>query len=75
MLKRASGRRSGAKECCQCRGLVRTIKEEKVWLNEYRKIDEARARLAAFFEFYNAERMHCALGYISPPQKAGLKWS
>jgi len=56
----------------RCERLIRTIKEEEVWLNEYATLDEARARLGAFFEFYNAERIHSALGYESPRQYVAL---
>mgnify|MGYP000383293390 CR=1 FL=1 len=56
----------------RCERLIRTIKEEEIWLNEYATLDEARARLGEFFEFYNAERIHSALGYASPRQYVAL---
>ena len=56
----------------RCERVIRTIKEEEVWLNEYGTMDEARARLTEFFEFYNAERIHSALGYLSPRQYVAL---
>lgn len=56
----------------RCERLIRTIKEEEVWLNAYQTYEEARGRLARFVEFYNAERIHSALGYISPRQYAAL---
>ena len=52
--------------------LIRTIKEEEVWLNAYQTYEEARQRLARFLEFYNAERIQSALGYLSPCQYAAL---
>ena len=52
----------------RCERLIRTIKEEEVWLTIYDTYAEARERIGAFIEFYNAERIHSALGYISPCQ-------
>lgn len=56
----------------RCERLIRTVKEEEVWLNAYETYEDARERLAGFLEFYNAERIHSALGYISPRQFAAL---
>ena len=56
----------------RCERLIRTIKEEEVWLNAYETYQEARDRLARFLDFYNAERIHSALAYISPRQYAAL---
>jgi transposase InsO family protein len=56
----------------RCERVIRTIKEEEIWLNEYATLEEARSRLAAFLEFYNAERIHSALGYLSPRQYVAL---
>ena len=56
----------------RCERLICTLKEEEVWLNEYATLDEARARLGEFLEFYNAKRIHSALGYESPRQYVAL---
>jgi len=56
----------------RCERVIRTIKEEEVWLNVYDTFEQARQRLADFIEFYNAERIHSALGYIAPRQYAAL---
>jgi len=56
----------------RCERLIRTIKEEEVWLNEYATLDEARARLGNLLEFCNAKRIHSALGYESPRQYVAL---
>ena len=42
-------------------------------LNIYDTYDQARDRTEKFIEFYNAERIHSALGYISPRQFAA-RW-
>lgn len=44
----------------------RTIKYEEVYLHDYRTVQEARKRLAAYFHFYNTERLHESLGYRTP---------
>lgn len=56
----------------RCERVIRTIKEEEVWLNEYDTMEQAHARLAGFIEFYNAERIHSALKYMAPRQYAAL---
>ncbi len=44
----------------------RSLKEECVWQHRFRSYPEARARIARWIEWYNAERPHQALGYKSP---------
>ena len=44
----------------------RSVKYEEVYLHEYQTIPEARAQLGAYFQFYNGERPHAALGYRTP---------
>ncbi len=47
--------------------LIRTIKEEAVYLADYRDYDDAYAHLAQFIEeVYTHERIHSALGYLTP---------
>lgn len=46
----------------------RTLKEEVVWLTEYRDFDEARQDIDRYIRFYNTERLHSALGYRSPAE-------
>jgi putative transposase len=46
--------------------LWRTVKYEEVYLKDYGEVCEARESLAAYFEFYNHERPHQALGYRTP---------
>jgi putative transposase len=44
----------------------RTLKEEEVWLHEYRSLEEARASIGRYIHFYNYERVHSSLGYLTP---------
>ena len=46
--------------------LWRSVKYEEVYLNDYGEVPEARHRLGAYFQFYNEERLHQALGYRTP---------
>ena len=47
--------------------LIRTLKEEEVYLNDYADIHEARDRLGHFItQVYNEKRPHSALGYLTP---------
>ena len=47
--------------------LIRTLKEEEVYLNAYEDITEARTRIGHFLtQVYNQKRLHSALGYLTP---------
>ena len=46
--------------------LWRTVKYEEVYLQDYGSPREARQGLARYFEFYNYQRLHQALGYRTP---------
>jgi putative transposase len=46
----------------------RSLKEECVWLNNFANYAVARRAIRRWIEWYNAERPHQALGYLSPRQ-------
>jgi len=46
--------------------LWRTIKYEEVYIKDYQNIAETRLNLGNYFNFYNRERPHQALGYRTP---------
>jgi len=46
--------------------LWRSLKYEEVYLKAYESVAQARAGIAAYFRFYNHERLHQALGYRTP---------
>jgi putative transposase len=49
--------------------VLRTIKEEEVYLNEYRTLAEARIQIGHFIDgVYNQKRIHSALGYLTPAE-------
>ncbi|HEY0745848.1 MAG TPA: IS3 family transposase [Steroidobacteraceae bacterium] len=51
----------------KCERFMKTLKEEEIRCSEYRDIDHLCANLSRFFDtYYNATRLHSALGYQSP---------
>jgi putative transposase len=48
--------------------LWRSFKYEEVYLKAYQNVAEARHRIAAYFDFYNHQRLHQTLGYRVPRQ-------
>jgi putative transposase len=48
--------------------LWRSVKYEEVYLHDYETVPSARAHLGAYFQFYNEERLHEALGYRTPSE-------
>jgi transposase InsO family protein len=53
----------------KCERFMKTLKQEEIRCFEYRDIGDLRANLSVFFErYYNATRLHSALGYRSPDE-------
>jgi putative transposase len=48
--------------------LWRSVKYEEVYLKAYESVAQARRSIDAYFEFYNRQRLHQALGYRTPRQ-------
>jgi len=48
--------------------LWRSVKYEEVYLKEYQTVKEAKKAIDEYFQFYNNERLHQALGYKTPFQ-------
>ena len=47
--------------------LIRTLKEEEVYLNAYENLSDVQARIGYFLQqVYNQKRPHSALGYLTP---------
>jgi transposase InsO family protein len=47
--------------------LIRTIKEEEVYLSEYHDFADAQQQICRFLDdVYNVKRIHSALGYLTP---------
>ena len=48
--------------------VIRTLKEEVVWLRDWESIDELRAAIRAWVKRYNEQRPHQALGWKTPAE-------
>ncbi len=49
--------------------VIRTIKEEEVYLNDYRDLQDARAQIGRFIDdVYLSKRIHSSLGYLTPAE-------
>jgi putative transposase len=52
-----------------CESFLKTLKDEEVYLTEYRGLAGARASLGVFLEkVCNQKRLHSALGYLPPSE-------
>ena len=50
--------------------VIRTLKEEEIWLNSYDAFPEAHEAVEGYINYYNQKRIHSALGYRTPNQVA-----
>jgi putative transposase len=51
----------------RCESFLKTLKQEEIYCREYRDMEDLRVHSSAFIEkYYNRERLHSALGYVSP---------
>lgn len=56
--------------------MMRTIKEEVLWLNEFGSLEEAKGKIGKWIEIdYNKLYVHSELGYMSPEEFEELYWS
>jgi len=46
----------------------RTLKQECVWLNRFETFEEAENVISEWIEYYNRERLHSSLGYLTPTE-------
>ena len=53
----------------KCERFMKTLKQEEICCFEYRDLEDLRANLSVFLDrYYNATRLHSALGYRSPEE-------
>jgi putative transposase len=53
----------------KCERFMKTLKQEEIRCFEYRDIEDLRTNIEAFIDcYYNARRLHSALGYLSPDE-------
>jgi putative transposase len=51
----------------RCESFLKTLKQEEIYCREYRDMEDLRVHSSTFIEeYYNRERLHSALGYVSP---------
>jgi len=51
----------------RCESFLKTLKTEEIYCHEYRDMDDLRLHAGAFIDdYYNRQRLHSALGYVSP---------
>ncbi len=60
--------RSSPQDNAFMESFFKTLKAEEVWLEDYADIEHADESICGFIRYYNSERMHSALGYLSPEQ-------
>lgn len=53
--------------------VIRTLKEEVIWLRDWDSADEVRAAVEAWVVRYNEQRPHQALGYATPAEHRAKK--
>ena len=73
LVAAAGGRTSCSDKACPqdnafMESFFKTLKAEEVWLEDYQGIEQADESICEFINYYNSERMHSALGYLSPEQ-------
>jgi len=52
---------------------IKTLKQEEIYLYDYRNLQEAIERITCFLEVvYNQKRLHSALGYLPPAEYEAL---
>ena len=50
----------------RCERFWRSVKYEEVYLREYETVEEARRAIEEYILFYNHERIHQSLNYLTP---------
>ena len=50
--------------------VIRTLKEGEIWPNAYESRGEAHGAIEAYVNYYNQQRIHSALGYLTPDEFA-----
>ena len=52
-----------------CESFIKTLKQEEIYVNQYRDLEHLRAHIAEFIDqYYNRCRLHSALGYKAPEE-------
>jgi len=63
----STSRKGNPYDNAACESFIKTLKNEEVYLWEYRTIEDAQRRIPHFIEdVYNEKRLHSSLGYLPP---------
>jgi transposase InsO family protein len=79
LVLKADGRISCSDKGCPednafMESFFKTLKAEEVWLEDYENIEHADQSVNKFIRYYNEDRMHSSLNYMSPEEfEAWLK--
>jgi len=66
-FKISMARRGNPYENAVCESFIKTLKDEEVYLWEYKTIEDAERRICHFVkDVYNEKRLHSSLGYCPP---------
>lgn len=66
-IKPSMGEVGNSYENAYAESLIKTIKNEEVWMNEYETIQQAYCNIRQFIEYvYNKKRLHSSIGYKPP---------
>lgn len=65
-IKQAFTAYSNPKGNADTERMMRTLKEELLWLSEWQSVEAVKTRLDNFIEEFNENYLHSALGYKSP---------
>jgi putative transposase len=73
MVLAAGGRISCSNKACPqdnafMESFFKTLKAEEVWLEDYEDIEHADQSVNKFIRYYNTDRMHSSLNYMSPEE-------
>jgi transposase InsO family protein len=67
------GRKGNPYDNAMMESFFKTLKQEEVYIYEYRNFQEAGERIGYFLEIvYNQKRLHSALGYLPPAEYEAL---